>query len=59
MRGSERENNLNSAGFDHGRIGLVVIDPLVLRKPTDYPTRLITSECTIRVVFVPKKTISR
>ena len=59
MRGSERENNMNSARFDHRRKGLVVIDPLGLRKPTDYPTRLITSECTVRVVFVPKKIISR
>ena len=54
MRGSEGENDADSAGFDDGREGLVVINPLGLRKPTDNPTGFIASKRAVRVILVPK-----
>ena len=54
VRGSQGENDAESAGFDDGREGLVVINPLGLRKATNNPTGFIASERAVRVVLVSK-----
>jgi hypothetical protein len=58
-RDSDAKYSTNSAGFDNWRESLIIIDVLMLRVTTTYPSSLITCKTSIRIEFVSKNPFAR
>lgn len=52
MRNGNAEDGADGRWLDHRTEGLVVVYPMLLRKPADNPLSLVTSQGTIGVVFM-------
>jgi hypothetical protein len=54
LRKGKREDDTNSGGFHNRTERLIKINDRLLGKPTHHPMSFVTSERSIRVVFVAK-----
>jgi hypothetical protein len=53
-RDDDAKNSVNSAGLDNWRGSLIIIDVVLLRVTTTYPSSLIMGKTPIRIKFMAK-----
>jgi hypothetical protein len=58
-RDGDAKNSVNSAGLDNWRESLIIIDAVLLRVTTTYPSSLITCKTPIRIKFMAKNPFAR